>query len=99
MSNGDHSDDTGIHEYVEAVRKRLSTRYVTGQACDGYIRTRMNGLGRLIDIQINRRGMSGWPDERVDKGIVEAVNEVIYKAEELRALENTKALDEYTSES
>ncbi len=99
MSDADHPEDTGIHEYVEAVRKRLSTRYVMGQACDGYIRTRMNGLGHLIEIRIDRKGMAGWPEERIDKGIVEAVNEAIYKAEEIRALENTKAVEEYESDA
>ncbi|MEM9056067.1 MAG: YbaB/EbfC family nucleoid-associated protein [Pseudomonadota bacterium] len=89
--------DSSIDHYVEAVRKRLSTRYVQGQACDGYIRTRMNGLGHLIEITINREAMAGWPASRIDKGIVDAVNEAAYKAEEMRALENTKAVEEYAA--
>lgn len=87
---GDMGNIMKLQKEMKNVQKRLKSTRMEGESPDGSVKTVVNGEYQLVDIKINNDFLANHESEKIEKMILDAVNDAVTKIKKYSITEMSK---------
>ncbi len=87
---GDLGNIMKLQREFKSMQKKLKKMESSAESPDGYVKVVVNGEYKLVDIKIDPAALSEGDTKKLEKSIVETINDAIEKSKEYAAEEMSR---------